>query len=54
MINTEKISVDRYLPQKKRMKVSPIAAGDVPEMNEFGMTIEENAAEGSLAEPRQE
>lgn len=54
VINTEKISVDRYLPQKKRMKVSPIAAGDVPEMNEFGMTIEENAAEGSLAEPRQE
>lgn len=54
VIHTEKISVDKYLPQKKRMKVSPIAAGNTPEMNETGITIEENAAESSPAEPRQE
>lgn len=54
VIKTEQISVDRYLPQKRRMRVSPIAADVRQEMGETEMSIEENAAGSIPADERHE
>lgn len=44
VIKTEKISVDKYLPQKKKKRVSPISAIDTEEGEEEEITAREGTA----------
>ena len=44
VIKTEKISVDKYLPQKKKIRVSPISAIDTEEGEEEEITAREGTA----------
>jgi vancomycin resistance protein YoaR len=44
VIQTEKISVDKYLPQKKKMRVSPISAIDTDEGEDSEIAAQEDIA----------